>query len=384
MALEEHQNLNKSVSEQQTKYQIILKQLTDLSIHSLPEMFDEQTKLFCHMMKQNDQGKLKEGLSRRYTLIALLGLFKYQLINNHSPIDIKETISELCCNINRIKSIGDLGLLLWLVALAAPEKSQRLYSDLDINKLSSRYPDFTLKYTMELSWFLTGLCYTALNLNQIPSGLTDLIKNTYKLLKDNYRDNGIFDHSGNVGFKSKVRRHIGTFADQVYPIYAFCIFSKVIESEEALQIALKCAKKICALQGSLGQWWWHYHSVRGEVVRHYNVYSVHQDSMAPMALMAIQEATGIDFKKFIHKGVMWVSGKNEINYNMIDTKSNLIWRCLYEKKNMMYVEEIFSLLRISKQINKHKNLFIKYECRPYHLGWILYTFSKNNLNFPEA
>ena len=74
----------------------------------------------------------------------------------------------------------------------------------------------------------------------------------------------------------------------------------------ALDIARQCAQHICALQGKSGQWWWHYDYRTGEILEGYPVYSVHQDAMAPMALLALEEAGGGDYWAPIAKGLQWL------------------------------------------------------------------------------
>ena len=47
-------------------------------------------------------------------------------------------------------------------------------------------------------------------------------------------------------------------------------------------------RRSVARQGPAGQWWWHYDRRTGRVVERYPVYAVHQDAMAPMALLALE------------------------------------------------------------------------------------------------
>ena len=42
---------------------------------------------------------------------------------------------------------------------------------------------------------------------------------------------------------------------------------------------MRCAHGLCQAQGALGQWWWHYDSLRGRVFEGYPVFSVHQHGM---------------------------------------------------------------------------------------------------------
>jgi hypothetical protein len=86
-----------------------------------------------------------------------------------------------------------------------------------------------------------------------------------------------------------------------------------VSHQEAKQFALDCALGICQARGPLGQWWWHYDSVRGRVADGCRVFSVHQHTMGPMTLFALGET--------------------------------------------------------------FEDLKVLFECRPYELGWLLYAFA---------
>ena len=75
--------------------------------------------------------------------------------------------------------------------------------------------------------------------------------------------------------------HVGSFADQVYPIQALARLHRSAADPEALAAADAAARVICGAQGAGGQWWWHYDARTGGVVEGYPVYSVHQHAMAP-------------------------------------------------------------------------------------------------------
>src|SRR5581483_9226727 len=113
--------------------------------------------------------------------------------------------------------------------------------------------------------------------------------------------------------------------------YAFSKLAKPFGIEEPLGEALKCANAVCLAQGNLGQWWWLYDSHNGQLSSHYPVYSVHQHGMAPMALFALEHASGQRFTESIYKGLQWAYGANELGASMRETAHNLIWRCIMPK-----------------------------------------------------
>src|SRR5262249_16281225 len=122
--------------------------------------------------------------------------------------------------------------------------------------------------------------------------------------------------------------------------------------------------------GSMGQWWWHYNSRTGQVAERYPVYSVHQHAMAPMALFALQNASGIDFDSYINKGLQWISEPNELQQDLKDDSASVVWRCIRPVNT--HVGRVRSLA--GKNLTPNHLQVLK-ECRPYELGWLLYAFA---------
>ena len=354
---------------------MLLKDLQDLSIKGLTEMFDVKAQLFCHRVTKNNTGMAREGLSLRYTIITLLGLHRFEALGNQSPVNIHNCFQTLLNNAKEIDNIGDLGLLIWLCALVDPEDIKQIWSGININNVLSRYRDARMGKTTELAWFLTGLSYTALSSVNNPEGLKELSFETYQTVKSNYGGKGIFGHQNETTLSGFIKGRIGSFADQVYPIYAFSRFSQAYNNNEASRIAQDCAEKICSHQGPFGQWWWHYDSMTGRVTGRYPVYSVHQDGMAPMALFAVGEISGNDYRKQIYKGLEWITGQNELGTSMVDNTRNVIWRSFHRKRFKRYADELLSFARLSDNKKQYKDLIVLYESRPYHPGWLLYAFS---------
>ena len=230
---------------------------------------------------------------------------------------------------------------------------------------------------MEIAWFLSGLSHAALiGARELPD-LTALAEKTFLLVTRNQGRHGTFGHLATGGSAiGALRGRVGSFADQVYPIYALAKFGKAFQNRSALESAGRCADAICQAQGSLGQWWWHYDSVTGKVFQRYPVYSVHQHGMAPMALFAISEAAGRDFNRSIFKGLAWIYGNNELALDLREADSNLVWRSVYRgNPARTYMREFMDFVRGIPAPVPADTLRIKFECRPYELGWLLYAFA---------
>jgi hypothetical protein len=349
--------------------------LLALAAEGLGPMFDPQHQLFCFTLRQSEGGLVREGLSPRYTMMTLLGLHRLEAAGGTSPVAIHSVLGRLMADTSWIEGIGDLGLLLWSCAVIVPERFPELAQKLDARNALPRYKDARQGKTMELAWFLTGLSHGLHSQRGQSLDLFPQAQTTFRMLTANQGAKGIFGHMARAkSVAGRLRGAVGSFADQVYPVYAFAQFAKLEGEQEASSRALDCSQTICEHQGPFGEWWWHYDSVTGGIAETYPVYSVHQDGMAPMALFAISEATGTDFSDAIKKGLAWIGGNNDLQFDMRNQPGKLIWRNFYLPGAERHVRQVLGMSREPGQVPVRK-LKVNHECRPYELGWALYALA---------
>ena len=361
-------------SQAQAKVDRIVK----LALEGLPPMFNEGRQLFCYKLKKTDRGLVQEGISQRYTMMTLLGLHRYEQAGGTSPIATEPVLNTLLADLGWIEDIGDLGVLLWLCGVVAPDRLAKIEKQLPIAQALSTYPAAKRGVTMELAWFLTGLSYWCSAFPNRRPQIEGLAVATFEQLKINQGDRGFFGHlCTSSSFKGLSRGRIGSFADQVYPIYGMTQFSQAFGHAEAGKRAMLCARGICDVQGPMGQWWWHYDSTGGQVVDGYPVFSVHQHAMGPMTLFRIGEAAGQDFRPWIYKGLEWINSRNELGFEMEDASAKLVWRCIYRSQRSLsrYLNTALGRYSVPIQHDRAQDLEVLFECRPYELGWLLYAFA---------
>lgn len=361
-------------------------ELNSLAAAGLVPMFHTRKGLFCYRLMRTNAGLVSDGLSHRYTLITLLGLARYEQEGGRSPVPVRATLEAMLAHTDWLDNVGDLGLLLWTCAVVAPEHMSQLFEKLRPWEALERFPDGRERRTMELAWLLTGLAYGAQVDPECAARGEVAARQLYWILNLSQGAGGAFPHlSRRRNLGAALRARIGTFADQVYPIYAFTQYALAYgDRGEPLQRAMACADNICRRQGPLGQWWWHYGADSGRVVRPYPVYSVHQDGMAPMALFAIGEAAGRDYTPQILKGLDWIAGQNELDLDLRESGSQVIWRSFYRRRWQNYASELAGLLGAEHVGKPSSDLLVLHECRPYHLGWLLYAFAARRLLYSGA
>jgi hypothetical protein len=295
-------------------------------------------------------------------------------------LDIPSILQVLVQDTRWLENIGDLGLLVWLCALVSPERLTEIDFRFDLKNALVHFHETRRGRTMELSWFLSGLAHQSLTCPDRLPHLRDTALETYHLLKKNQGEHGVFSHlAENGGWTGLMRGRIGSFADQVYSIYALAKFSRAYQVPKAIDRAMDTALTLCELQGPYGQWWWHYDVTTGKVLGQYPVYSVHQYGLAPMALLALGEETQSDFTPWIYRGLRWILGDNELEQDMRDCSTNVVWRYIYRNDYKKHWDIALAVLMARGDAECHKQLAVLHECRPYELGWLLYALADHRM-----
>jgi hypothetical protein len=353
--------------------------MIDLSRRALPTMFRASQHEFGFTMRGTAQGQNPrlEGVSVRYGAIVLLGA-TYLEESSQRKIFGGETAEQFCGRLiaecDSITNLGDVALIAWAAALMGHSQLERAF-----DALRRRWADLTDGYTVEVAWALSALAQARGAIRE--ADWTEQVQQ--KVMEAFDARGGMFGHYVGPRRGSRgIRGHVGCFADQVYPIQALSRFHHFCGGDEqSLAVASQCAAQICRLQGDAGQWWWHYDMRTGRVTEGYPVYSVHQNSMAPMALLDLLEAGGPDHSDAIRRGLLWMKVAPEVGRSLIDEDQLVIWRKVARKdpkKLMRRIRATTSWVHPALRLGWLNAVFppsgIDFECRPYHLGWVLHAW----------
>ncbi|HVU46957.1 MAG TPA: hypothetical protein VHD85_12560 [Terracidiphilus sp.] len=350
-------------------------ELCHLAASGLVPMLDPKENIFCEIYARKKSGMQRQGLSPRYTLMTLLGLQRYERSGGRSPIDIAMVLETLLRDMSWLTNTGDLGLLLWTCAELVPDRMPQIYHNVSATEALTKFSDGRQGATMEVAWYLTGLAMCYLCGSADLPGLAEQVAAARRILEGNCGDSGIYGHlSRSTPARNYIQRRIGTFADQVYPTIAFARLSQALNDDSACAMAMRTARTICGLQAPLGEWSWRYDSSNGKVVSRYPVYSVHQHAMGPMMLFAAAEASGHDFSEAIYKGLAWIRGNNELHRDFVEPSLGLIWRCIYLDPLDVCIDAALRVVQL-RSGTATRQTKVRYECRPYELGWLLYAFA---------
>lgn len=352
--------------------------LRRLALGGLPGMYRRSERLFAFQLRRLDDQVVPVGRSPRYTAIVLIGLASEEqaVVDAVLQGDAATAVCDrLVQGLSQATGVGDLALTLW--ALSAWGHAKTVWVR---ERLVERVSTSAALPTVEAAWALAALCQPHRREEELTERDPFAGSVAQRLLEAAVPASGLFPHITHA--RTGLRRHVACFADEVYPIQALAIYFRLSRDTRALAAARQCAQRLCDVMGPAGQWWWHYDVRTGGVIEPYPVYAVHQDAMAPMALLELSAAGGGDFTACVQRGLDWLAAAPELDGgSLIDEAAGLIWRKVARREPGKLAR---GLQALSSRIHPHLRApaldwvlhprAIDFETRPYHLGWILHAW----------
>ena len=226
----------------------------------------------------------------------------------------------------------------------------------------------TLLVGMEIAWIATGLAH------QLGKGMDDdgTLDRVLRAMVRRQAPSGLFRHDG----LSKARSRFPNFATQIYAVHALATVAHFDLDENAQDLAESAAGCLLRLQLSGGGWPWLFDTIRGTVVERYEVYSVHQDAMAPMALLELSDVTGdARYREAAIAGLPWSRGHNELSVDLLDADHHFAHRSIrrrYPWNRVTLATNVAGSVAIGRPLRAASgSVELNRTCRPYHLGWML-------------
>jgi hypothetical protein len=274
-------------------------------------------------------------------------------------------------------SIGDLGLLLWADVRLGSDLASLTLGDL-VRRTDT--PDAMAGLEgMETAWVQLGA------VEALAGGLSaDLVFDRSDAeMRARRLSSGLFVHHRGSG----KRRLLPNFATQIYALLALTETARHDLRSTSKSEAVQLAERLIALRRPDAAWPWLFHADRAVVAEPYELYSVHQDAMAPMALFALAEVTGDDrFADAAVEGYEWCFGNNELGFNFYDVANRFAHRAIRRRgaadQVNLWTNTALSLAGARARLDLG-GASVNTTCRPYHLGWILEAWSGRQHRHPR-
>lgn len=349
--------------------------LAELAVRGLRATYSAAQDVLPHTRRWDGRRATCEGCNVRYALISLLGLAKGATIVGPQNELVGSLWQQVASTGTEGLSAGDLGLGLWAQALHSGGV-EAFSAD---RVLSAYRREASACDSVDLAWLLLGAEHAVLaGLNgEEAERLADASKRNLLALYN--PETCLLYRHARRGLANRVARRVACFAHQIYPVMALSVHAHRTGCKEAAAAASAVANKLCQLQGPLGQWWWLYDVQVGQIVDGYPVFAVHQDGMAPMALLEASTSSDRRYSESIERGLRWIYGSNELGTSLVLRRQSLILRDIHRRGVGRARRMISGTLwccgwrGCRKRLPSSTSFEVNTECRPYHLGWVLYA-----------
>lgn len=353
-----------------------MSQLIEKASALLSNMFDEKRGLFSYSTRIENRtynNDFSHPSAIRYTINCLAGIQRADKYYPHL-FDFYEILeSFLAHQAANITNVADNGLLLAVLSEADHDNVKVQLKK--VQKIIENKKVLLGCSLQDLCWILTGLTSYA---KKSGSELArELCERVFKVLHQHY-----FNRDSLFPFHSleTYRRRFVSFGAITYFLRSLYEYGHTFSDKYAETIFRELTIRIISLQGPMGEWPWFFDAKRGEVVDYYRIYSVHQDSMAMLFLFPALESGISGVAEAIQKSYQWLFGVNELNEPMIMSQPFFVFRSIKRKegweREKRYARAVLrSITRTKARKIKSSLLEINKECRSYHIGWILYTWS---------
>jgi hypothetical protein len=370
------------IADRDTQSATLLETLLPLALRRLAEQYVDGEFVFTTTGEAAPGGGWTlrpAGRSVRYTAIVALGLLRVGEPEQRAVLagqTAADLVGLLAKRLDEASHTGDVALICWAAAEAG--HSELPHALARLAQLDRGRPGLDV---VSASWVVSALVAAR------PQADVEepLAAARQRLLSA--RSDTSYPHLTGAG--AWYRAHVGSFADQVYPIQALARLHGSAADPEALAVANAVAKTICDAQGPAGQWWWHYDSRTGGVVEGYPVYTVHQHAMAPMALLDLADAGGDAHLTEICRGLRWLAAPPEARANgpanspvqLVLADPPITWRKIARADHRKLVRGVRAAstrlhprTRLAVLDRMYPPGAVDFECRPYELGWLLLTW----------
>jgi hypothetical protein len=344
----------------------------------LMRMYREEDALFSFSARQVGDGIVNDfdhPGTLRYTINSFAGLQAAAARGGIEwPVDA-ELERFLTIHGHRVSSPADQGLLLMVLATAGHDRAEALQRQ--VAALVSEPGRLAELDLQDLSWMLMGLTRYA-----AATGRPDDRAPCDRLFR--FLDRRLLDKRTMIPRHSlgRWRGALTSFGGVAYFLRALADYADAFSDAYADAIFRESAGQVVSLQGRHGEWPWFMDARRCAVLDWYPVYSVHQDSMAMLFLFPLLDRQVPGAEDAIARSWAWLLGDNELGRPMLRADPFFIDRSIRRSQSPRLERALRYAGGAARYLTGTRGrpadpsrLTVLEECRSYHLGWILYTWS---------
>ena len=352
--------------------------LVEKSLGLLENMFDEKSKLFSYstVLQEgayvNDFGH--EG-KFRYTLNVIVGLEEAARSRN-VPWDRAALMERyLQDHLSRDENIGNRGLLLHILSLLDQREAKEIFKWLRDRLVQ---PSDALALSIQdVAWASFGITTYAEKSGD--GEAIDLAERVIRYLHEDFMNSVTMLPRHDAG----LRGGFVAFGGVSYFLMALGHFARAFDDGHVKGLFTEAVGRALLLQGENGEWPWFIDSATGRVMDWYQIYSVHQDSMAMLFLLPALDSGVEGVETAITKSYQWLFGRNQLQRSMVSESPFFIFRSIRRDHSLERMRRLTRAF-VNKGLGRNAVLgspgarVINPECRSYHLGWIIYVWANRD------
>jgi hypothetical protein len=226
----------------------------------------------------------------------------------------------------------------------------------------------------DAAWILWGACEAARE--GIPDAV-DVASAAFAFIRSELvqPETGLPRHT-----TARYRRHLVSFVSLVYFLRSIHEAAVTLGDAHAMRLFERGVDNALALQGPDGEWPWMLDNRTGAIVDPYPLFTVHQDSMAMLFLHPAEDRGQVGSREAIDRSLEWVFGENELGRRMFSEKPFFAYRSIERDEGIARLRRYARSMRPRRTRSESwpfpARVRLNDECRSYHLGWLLYVWSR--------
>lgn len=344
----------------------------------LRRMFDDERCLFAYSTRLSD-GELVNDFSHpavhRYTINTLAGLQRLTRFHD-TDWDTPRLVDRFIAHrLPAVTNAADLGLLLAVATVDGHEAQAEL-----LRRVEAIVADQQALLGLELQdvcWMLMGLTKHA----EVSGDerAADAAAPCFAALNRHFLNRETLLPSHRL---ARYRRSFVSFGGIVYFLRALYEYATVFRDRYAETIFTEGVSQVVRLQGERGEWPWFIDASSARVLDRYQIYSVHQDSMAMLFLLPAYDLGLEEARPAIEQSYRWLFGMNELGTQMMLREPFFIYRSIRRRggrereREKRYARSlVVKALRLEGGRASRASVEVNTECRSYHIGWILHVWA---------
>jgi hypothetical protein len=343
----------------------------------LDSMWAPERALFSYTATRRDDGSLAQEFNTdaglRYTVNSLAGM-EVASRAGLTKWDVEAaTDAVLDRHRSQLHNVGDQGLMLASLAIGGRSDPALLAK---AHAAASAEDQLATRTLQEVCWLLHGLTRQATLSGEVATKRA--ASDVFQLIERRYLDRDSLLPRHSLDWR---RNRYVSFGGIAYFLQTLYEYGTAFSDEYALALFREGVGRIVSLQGRQGEWAWFYDRRTATIVDWYELYTVHQLSMAPLFLLPAAAIGVARAREALQSSVRWANGENELETPMVTWSPFFTYRSIRRASGASRGARLArayaaTVARRTASKCSPTELEVNQACRSYEIGWLVYSWAR--------